>query len=177
MDRSLHALRRKVLNTALTWTAVGAPLVAGGMLVQGPPREGSAALLLAMSGYTLCFPLLCLVAPRLSTRRLGSIYLALLLLMAFMIQLRGGISAAVASVQLIMIVLSALLFGARGGIVGLVASLACMSVAAVAVVGDHVPPIASGLWDPHQTAVWIRSGDVRWRGGARDRLHAGPARR
>jgi signal transduction histidine kinase/ActR/RegA family two-component response regulator len=156
-ERALRDLRVKVLMTALTATALLAPLLGIWMGSQAAQRGGFTPLRVAMCAYTLLFPLLRVAAPRMSLTAAGTTYLALMIGLALIVELRGGISAAVASAQLIVIVLSALIFGARGAAVGLGVSLLGMVIAASAVLGGHVPPILVEVWDPQRAEVWIRS--------------------
>jgi signal transduction histidine kinase/ActR/RegA family two-component response regulator len=150
----------RVLTTALTATAIVAPLLAVWMFWQASERGGLTPLTVSLCLFTLCFPLLRILTPRLSLTVAGGTYLTLMVVLALVVQLRGGITAAVAGAQLIVIVLSALLFGARGAALGLCASLASLALAATAVLGGHVPSIIHEIWDPEQPEVWVRSAVV-----------------
>ena len=156
----LSGLRYQVLSSALGITAVTAPLVAAMIIVREQLAGGPNAITLVLSGYTLCFPALWLLKPRLRPRTQGASYLGLMLVMVFAIQLRGGVSAGVSAIILVFVMLSGILFGTRGMLLGLVATMSMYALAGFAVVGGYVPPPSLAMWDPDLAGVWVRSGVV-----------------
>jgi two-component system cell cycle sensor histidine kinase/response regulator CckA len=157
-ERSLPALRARVLGTAVAISAVAMPLLSCVMVIELATRDRLTLRTFVPCAITVCFPALWLLSGRLSLRGVSRAFLALLLLMAFVVQSHGGITVTAAALELVVIVLSGLLFGPRGAAAGLLASLACFSIAGGLVVGEYVPPIDFELWDPLESEVWIRSG-------------------
>ena len=141
-----------ILRSALGVSAIVAPLVSLQIvlveLIAGsvPPRT------IALSLYPLAFPLLWMLQKRLGRRRTGFIYLALMLLMAFLLQLRGGLSFAQAVVQLWVLLLAGLIFGVRGVAVGLALSLLGFLTAAYLVLNGFVPAVDVSIVHAEQLA-------------------------
>lgn len=156
-DPSLDALREKVLATALLTTAVGAPLVSLLILAQAIAEQKTTPLLLALCAYPFTYPLLRVMARWLGPRWTGFAYLALMLLMTLLIQLRGGVSAGVLAIQLLIVLLAGVLYGGRGVLVALGITLSGFAFAGVLVLHGAVPPIDASMWDPLRSSVWIRA--------------------
>jgi signal transduction histidine kinase len=158
VERSLPALRARVLSTAVAISAVAMPLMSCIMVMELAARDRLTLRTFIPCAITVCFPALWLLSGRLSVRGTSSAFLALLLMMAFVVQSHGGITVTAAALQLVVIVLSGLMFGPRGAAAGLLASLACFAIAGGLVVGAYVAPIDFSLWNPLESEVWIRSG-------------------
>jgi signal transduction histidine kinase/CheY-like chemotaxis protein len=140
-------------------TAIFVPMLAVAMTFMAS-EVGSMRVMFGMGVFTLSFPLLRLAAPRLSLQVTGGLYLGLMLVMAVLVELRGGVSTAVTSLELIVIVMAALLFGARGVALGLAACIVGLTAAGIAVVGGYVSPIVPELWNPQYSPVWLRSAAI-----------------
>jgi ABC-type amino acid transport system permease subunit len=91
---TLDALRERVLRAGVAVLAVGMPLVAALVVWQGAQEHQLNFRTFAICGAMVCFPLLWLVTPRLKFRTAAGIFVALLILTAFVLASRGVLSVA-----------------------------------------------------------------------------------
>jgi signal transduction histidine kinase/ActR/RegA family two-component response regulator len=153
-------LTARILNMALKVSAIFVPGVAGILIFQVLLNGNLNFITIVLSIYCLGFPALWLVRKKLSFNTLGVSYLCLMLLLAFMLQLRGGLTTSTASVQIIVFILSGMLFGSRGVFACLGLSLLSFSVAGFSVVNGLVPPLSETLWDAQLASTWFRAGII-----------------
>lgn len=155
-----QALRRRVLDGAMAVSAIVLPFIGALILAQAYIHGALGPATVIPCLYSLAFPALWLLRARLSVATGGVTFLALMLLMAFVVQLRGGLTVAPATLQLVVLILAGLLFGHRGVAVTLAINLLSYAAAGYAVLSGITPPISHTLWDPSYPMVWIRGGLV-----------------
>jgi two-component system cell cycle sensor histidine kinase/response regulator CckA len=111
---------------------------------------------MVLSAYTLTFPLLRLLSPRLGFRATAVTLLLLLMLTGFVVEARGGVGVGNIFVNAMVIVLGALFFGRRGAALGLIVVVGLFVLAGVIVMKGWGPPITKSMWDSTTTAFWVR---------------------
>jgi len=150
----------RIIDLALKLSAVFFPLLAAIIIVQVALRDSVNLITFALSLYCLSFPLLWLLRKKLTLNVRGITFLGLLMLAAFMVQLRGGLTASPAALQIIVLLLSGLIFGTKGLLVSLALSLLSFALAALLVTNNLVPPVSDAMWNPQLVDTWIRSGFI-----------------
>ena len=153
-------LAARILNMALKVSAIFVPGIAVILLVQVLLATTPNFIVIVACIYCLSFPALWFVRNKLSFNALGISFLCLMLLMAFMLQLRGGLTTSTAAVQIIVLILSGILFGQRGIFVCLGISLLSFSLAGYSVVNGLVPPLSETLFDARLASTWFRAGII-----------------
>lgn len=157
-SETLAELRSRVLSFALGSAAIGVPLLSFifllQILMQGRPDTLQVMLIL----FTWLFPLLWLVRNILSVQAAAAVLIGLMLLMAFLVQLRGGLTASATVLQLTALIMAGIMFNQRSVLLVVLISVAAFAAAAVLVLGDLVPPIELSMWDPNRGNAWLRNG-------------------
>jgi len=155
-DLDLPSLYARVLEVSLGLMAVAGPLSSGVLLLQGD-HDGSPVINWIFSGSSLSLPLLWLVRRRLGFARTASVLVGLMLLLGFVVRLRGGLGTGPTLLNVLSVVLAVLFFGARGAIASLAGTVFLLCLAAWLVLGHHVAPPAPALWDATRPLVWART--------------------
>lgn len=158
VDDALLSLRERVLRAALNIVALAMPAMSAVVLISEMGHGPLGVTDIALGVYTLSFPLLRLVSPRLGFQRSAVALLALLLTTAFLVEWRGGVSVGSVMANALVILLSALFFGRGGGAVGLSLVLVLFGMAALVDVMGPGVPIPTYLWDPTTPDFWVRQG-------------------
>jgi signal transduction histidine kinase/ActR/RegA family two-component response regulator len=156
VEDTLHQLRTRVLLVALNVMAVAMPLVCAFLALQAYQTGVLSRLTIALCSWGLVFPLLRLLRPRMAFRTSALTLLALMLVSAAMVALRGGLTVGNLAANVLLILLATLFFGRRGAVLALAAVVAVTVASGVLVVKGYVPPLSGELWDPLNAAVWVR---------------------
>jgi signal transduction histidine kinase/CheY-like chemotaxis protein len=156
-DGPLLRLRRQVLKVALNLVAVATTLISLLLIVQAV-REGRLdTRLVLLSSYTLLFPLLRWLLRWLGFRAAAGIFLGLLALTAFIVEVNGGVTVASTMVSIIAVLLAGIFFGGRGAVFVLLASLLAFVLAGVLVV-EGAAVVTLSMWNPLRASMWLRQG-------------------
>lgn len=153
-------LGSRVVRTALALGAIAAPLAGLMVIAQALLAGNLASTTLLMCIYTMAFPLLWTFGRHRNYKLIGSIFIGLLLLMTFMVQIRSGPYTSQAPLQLLTLILSGLIFGKRGVYVTLVINLCLFAAAGTLLLNDIVPSGVALYFDPNSAAVWMRSAAI-----------------
>jgi signal transduction histidine kinase/CheY-like chemotaxis protein len=152
---ALQSLRERVLRSALNVLAFAVPGISLVILV-GSPTAALDPMTIKLSAYTLSFPLLRLLHPRLGFRVSAVALLALMALTGFLVEARGGVGNGNVLLNALVLLLGALFFGKRGAAAGLLVVVVLFAVAGVLVMGGHVPDVAKPMWDSTTAEFWWR---------------------
>ena len=153
---TLDALRERVLRAGLAVLAVGMPITATLVVVQGALEHQLNLRTFLITGGMGCFPLLWVIAPRLKFRTAAGIFVGLLILSALLLASRGVLTVGYAAVDILAILSATLFFGRTGAVVGMCAVVGAHLTGWAIVNFDLGPPPAINLIDPRLPAVWIR---------------------
>jgi hypothetical protein len=93
-------MRRAVLAIGLNVAAILTPSMAALFIVQRADWEGGGPFIVPYTLYTLVFPLLWLLRKKIPFDTLALVFLAALMGLGFLLQLRGGLNFSIASIQL-----------------------------------------------------------------------------
>jgi signal transduction histidine kinase/CheY-like chemotaxis protein len=151
-------MRRIVLSIALNVSSILAPCMAALYIIQQLESDPSDMRILPLTIYTLVFPLLRLLRPKLAFNTTAVLFLAALLGLAFILQVRTGLNFSTAAIQIWILLFAGLVFGARAVIAATIISLFFFTVAAAAVFNNWVQPIGTNFWSQYDPLVWLRSG-------------------
>ena len=151
-------MRRAVLSIALNVSSLLAPSMATLYVVQRVSWDDMLFSVLPYALYTLVFPILWLLRNKLPFNTLASVFLATLLGLGFLLQIRGGLNFSTASIQLWVLLFSGLMFGARAAILATAASLIGFVIAGAAILNNWVPPVETSFWSQDDPMVWLRAG-------------------
>ncbi len=155
-EDGLRQVRDRVLRGALGSLAIGVPslsvLITGMELSRG--TLGPVTIVLSL--YTLAFPLLRLLAPRLGFRASALCLLGLLGLTAFLIQSRGGVAVGSIALNFLVLLLGSVFFGRRGAVLAWLSVVALFVLSAVVVLHEVGPPLTLAMWRPDHAGFWVR---------------------
>lgn len=159
-SRISDELGSQVVSKVLAIGAIAAPLASALILAQAIITSALTPTTLAMCVYTFAFPLLWFFGRERNYRKVGSVFIGLLLLMTFLVQIRSGPYTSQAPLQLMSLILSGLIFGIRGVWVTLAIYLGMFALAGVLLLNQIVPADAALFFDPKSPIVWIRSAAI-----------------
>lgn len=151
-------MKRTVLATGLNVSAILAPSMAAFYLAQRLNWASGILPIVPYALFTLIFPVIWLLRKRLPFGLTANLFLAALLGLGFMLQLRGGLNFSTASIQLWILLFSGLVFGARAVLFTTAISLIGFILAGTAILNQWVPPIETSFWNQSDPYVWVRSG-------------------
>ncbi len=153
---ALQSLRERVLAGALNVLAFAVPGISLVIIIGSIHLRTFDPTTAVLSIYTLAFPLLRLLHPRLGFRASSFVLLGLLAFTGFVVEARGGVGAGNVLVDALVPLLGALFFGRRGAVVGLLVVIGLFAVGGGLVVMGHVPRITMSMWDPTKLVFWVR---------------------
>ncbi len=151
-------MRRVVLAAGLNVSSILAPSMAAFYLAQTADWAAALFSILPYALYTLVFPGLWLLRNKLRFDIMASAFLAALLGLGFILQLRGGLNFSSASIQLWVLLLAGLVFGVRAVIAATAVSLLGFALAGAAILNGWVPPVETSFWNQNEPVVWLRAG-------------------
>jgi signal transduction histidine kinase/CheY-like chemotaxis protein len=151
-------MRRAVLAIGLNVAAILTPSMAALFIVQRADWEGGGPFIVPYTLYTLVFPLLWLLRKKIPFDTLALVFLAALMGLGFLLQLRGGLNFSIASIQLWVLLLSGLVFGASAVLLTTAISLLGFALSGAAILNNWVPPLETTFWNPDDPMVWLRGG-------------------
>ena len=153
---TLDALRERVLRASVAVLAIGMPIAAALVIMQGAAEHQLNLRTFAFTGGMLSFPLLWWVTPRLKFRTAAGGFVGLLILSALLLASRGVLTVGYAAVDLLIILSATLFFGRAGAVAGMCAVIGAHLTGWALVSFEIGPPPAINLIDPRLPAVWIR---------------------
>lgn len=153
-------LGTRVVRRTVQLGAIAGPFAAALVLLQALRSDSLTITTLVMCFYTLSFPLLWVFSRRVNYKLVGSLFIGLVMLMTFLVQIRSGPYASQAPLQLLTLVLAGLIFGKRGVYVALILNLSLFSLAGVLLLNEIVPSGVALFFDPASAIVWIRSAAI-----------------
>ena len=156
-DETLVTLRLRVLKVALSLVAAATTSISALLMAQAAADGTLTRRTVLLCVFTLSFPLLRLLTPRLGFLTSACTFLTLLSLVAFVIEVNGGITVASTMLSMIAVLLAGIFFGAHGAVLVLLGSLLAFTTAGILVVGGAAP-VALSTWNPLRPALWIRQG-------------------
>ncbi len=151
-------MRRIVLTIALNVSSILAPCMAALYVGQRLDADPSVVRMLPIALYTLVFPVIKLLQPKLTINTAACLFLAALLGLCFILQIRSGLNFSTAAIQIWILLFSGLVFGARAVIAATIISLFLFALAAAAIFNNWVPPIDTTFWTQDDPLIWIRAG-------------------
>lgn len=152
----LQALRESVLRTALLVLAIAVPLISVLFIIQLTLRGEMDFAMVMRTLFTMTFPLLAILRPRLPFSVSAVLLLALLILTGFVVSIRGGISTGNVLVNIIALVLGSLFFGRKGAVLTFLGILAAFSIAGILLVNGVMPPPDPESWNQLSAGYWLR---------------------
>jgi signal transduction histidine kinase/CheY-like chemotaxis protein len=153
---ALQPLRERVLRRTLGFLAFAVPGVSLIIISVSLQTGHFDPTTIALSLYTLSFPTLWLLRPRLGMRASAIALLALLALTGFLVEARGGVGTGNILLNALVLLLGALFFGRRGAALGLIVVVALFVLAGLLVLGGYVPPVTKSMWDSTTPGFWLR---------------------
>ncbi len=153
---ALQSLRERVLRAALGVLAFAVPGISLVIIIVSLWTKHLDPMTLALSTYTLSFPVLRLLCGRLGFRVSAVTLLALLALTGFFVEARGGVGTGNILLNALVLLLAALFFGKRGAALGLLVVWVLFVLAGLLVVHGVVPPVTKPMWDSTTAAFWWR---------------------
>jgi signal transduction histidine kinase/ActR/RegA family two-component response regulator len=151
-------MRRTILALGLNAAAILTPAIAVVFITQRIETNTDWPTALPYILYTLVFPLLWLLQQRLSFNATAAVFIAALLGLGFIVQIRGGLNFSTAAIQVWILLLSGLLFGPRAVLLTTTISLLGFALSGVAILNNWVPPTVDSFWSQDDPLVWLRSG-------------------
>jgi signal transduction histidine kinase/CheY-like chemotaxis protein len=153
---ALQSLRERVLRAALTVLAFAVPGISLVIIIVSLTTRHLDPMTVALSAYTLVFPVLRLLHPHLSFRTSAIALLVLMAVTGFVVAARGGVGNGNILLNALVLLLGALFFGRRGAAVGLLVVVILFVLAGVLVLGGYVPPVTKSMWDSTTPGFWLR---------------------
>ena len=153
-------LGSRVVRRTLQLGAIAGPLAGAIVLLQALRSDNIPVTTLVMCFFTLVFPMLWAFGRNRDYKLVGSVFIGLLMLMTFLVQIRFGPYASQAPLQLMTLILAGLIFGKRGVYVALFLNLGLFSLAGVLLLNNIVPSGVALFFDPASSSVWIRSAAI-----------------
>ena len=153
---TLDALRERVLRAGIAVLAVGMPVTATLVIIQGAQEHQLNLRTFLFTGAMASFPLLWIVTPRLKFRTAAGIFVGLLISSAFFLASRGVLTVGYAAVNLLAILSATLFFGRAGAVAGMCAVIGAHLTGWAIISFEVGPPPAINLIDPRLSTVWIR---------------------
>lgn len=151
-----HDLRARVLATILAGLAIGAPFVAGLLILQGQMQGTTDRSMLVVVLSLVPFPVLWLIRRQLAPAVLRVSAISVLSLVTVMTAVFSGITPGSCLLMLMVILLAAVLWGARAALIALAGNVLLIGACATLILSATVRPADRHYWDPHQPIVWLR---------------------
>ncbi len=153
---ALQSLREQVLLASLNVLAFAVPGISLAIIIASVVSGTFDPTTMALSAYTLTFPLLRLLHLRIGFRASALTLLVLLALTGFVVEARGGVGAGNILVNALVLLLGALFFGKRGAVVGLMVVTGLFALGGFLVITGRVPHVTVDMWDPTHSRFWVR---------------------